>query len=995
MMKIILLTLIALSIAMSLSEVVEKFNDKFSMEVTPERYRRSVQSRSEEFDLDDQDEDDEEIYEVIRDKDVELEVNQWDYEGKKNNTVISFQIDVLEGKGSEFVCYSGQQRSQECQIRCSLNPKECQGDKKFKKKFNCSKTSQCYCKTASFYDRVVELESGLFKNASLKPQKYKLPKNIPDYVIVNGRIMSIDEKNNNKRSVKRDVSQYNADVSLDNHVLDIVITPSTLVMVHVTKHKFKQSFEMTQSFSQALPEHLFLSSGYINVVIVKNGEIVKYIDLYVIGEKICRMKDCMMCWDAYSNFKCMPSSSKFVFVFMIIAICVMLLAFVPIVFYIGAAIFQILYCPLKFCFLVTKGILKSKMMKDISFGLKDKIKKTKEYSLVEAEEGTSKKEEELSSTSQALSNNNQKADQSAQRPRPFIVFKPRNSSALLLVAFFFAIGAHACTNGIFVPSTFNNCVRISETEETCSVVSQLTFSLQDIGASACFTIVTNNTPIATIEVKFVSERVRLITTADYITATHDGYFQSVRKCSEKSSCPEECDPYYPGKFVGSRYTPPRDDGPIDDPKVTGWPGKTTCYRSAGDGCSWNGCQECGDPCVFSSYGLYVYNPRTVTSISYQERDPKLMVIACPNGKDCQTSTISVKGTPTASVYGYVTMIGSLQGQFIDFGNKKIIVEDKTSIHLKEACAVGAPVAGAVGDIQSDSIPRMMGGGFNAFQYAEDIVTRLDSKRSTTYTFKQAGSRQLDDSSKLPVVYSGNTWSLGEDGYIGADLKTTGAVLGIYQSSEELTFTRTINQICPRFSVKNASGCYNCSSGSSVLISARSVCMPGLVIVSITEENPVLFTKSIALTNSLSDFVLQIATNQRQNKFTLTLASTIDAIEKVSLTVEFTAIEYIEIQPPNNTENSNGTKDTGGGGDFSLSNIFKDPFKAVGDFFKDMASGKLSWWLILAFVVLIVIALIVIAVIVVPIIWQTMPVIRASSVVLGQSIMAKLGKQKTL
>jgi len=675
----------------------------------------------------------------------------------------------------------------------------------------------------------------------------------------------------------------------------------------------------------------------------------------------------------------MPRVQQFIFVVMIMAFCVMLLAFMPITFYILAALFQIVWFPIRIIYKIFKGCYKSKMTKDIWGFIKDKTKRTKDYALVEsAEEGRSK-------TPPAEN----------KEPKFRLSFRTRGAAPLLLVAFFFAIGANACTSGLFVSSTFTNCVRISEAEERCDIVSQLSFTLQNIGAESCFIIQNNGTTVGSVKIKFLAEYAYLSTAADYATGCWRGCYQSVRKCAEKTSCPQYCDPTYPGKYVGSRNTPWTNDGPIDDPCVLTWPGFTTCSRN-GEGCSWNGCQDCAKPCVFSSYGIVPSNEAWVMSISTQNRQPKIEVESCDQSSVCVKQVIDILGLVTQTTYGKVQIIGTLSGKYIDFGNKKFIIRDANNIYLKEASPVGGPIAGAIGDIQSTSPQKLMSGNPNAFTFDRNIVTLNHREKSDDYTFRTPGCEQLDDASKLPLSYAGETWYFSENGFISSDLKTAGALLGTFEINGEMKFSRTVNEVCPKIQSTTQSGCFNCSAGSTIIVNARSVCMPGLAQVSLeAASNVILLTPSIALTNSWKEFVISIQTNKAANDFTLVLQS---GSNRVTQNIVFTAIPYVEINQPNNTDSpGNGTKDTdGGGGGFNIGDLFKNPFKAIGEFFKDLASGKLSWWLILLFVILMVVALIVIAVIVVPLIFQFAPLI--STFAEGASIFIRskfpAGKAKT-
>lgn len=979
-MKFVIIILLAIVLVQAFSlPDLSSFKMRSQREESPE----FIEEEEDEF-VDDSEIDDE-MVELRFNKTLRME-KTWVYKNKKSDRVLISDSLIIEfGKGNKFICYQGSAPSTECQEKCNLSPKHCNGDKKFRRKFNCSKQDdQCYCKTVKSTENIIELESSEESNATQELIPFEIPANVPRVVPFNGRILDFTSQ---KSKTKRDVSGITCDISIDQQVLDIVINPPTLVTVHVSKGKFKTSFEMTNFFSQRLPLEVFMSSDYVSVIVLKDGEAVKYVDLYVIGEKICRMRDCIMCWDAYSNFKCMPRAQQFVFVVMIMALSIMLLAFMPVTVYILAALIQVLWFPIKITFKILKGCATSKMSKDMWSFIKDKSKKTKDYALVQsAEEGRA-----------SPKNPNKDQDEEDQTEQKVfrLSFRPRGPSTLLLVAFFFVIGANACTSGLFVSSTFNNCVRFSETEERCDVISQLSFTLQTIGAESCFTIQNNGSTVGTVNIKFLSEYVYVSTSADYATGCWRGCYQSVRKCAEKSSCPESCDPSYPGKYVGSRENPPRNDGPIDDPCVLSWPGYTTCSRG-GSGCSWNGCDSCANPCVFSSYGIVPSNEAWVMSIASQTRQPKVEIESCDQFSVCSKTIVDILGLVTPTTYGKVQIIGSLSGKIIDFGNKKFIVRDNNNVWLKEASPVGGPIAGSIGDIQSSSPQKLMSANPNAFTFDRNIVTLSHRERSDDYTFKTPGCTQLDDSSKLPLSYSGETWYMSSNGYISSDLKSAGALLGTFEISGELKFSRTVNEVCPRIQSTTQSGCYNCSAGSTIILSARSVCMSGIAQVSIrNSQSVILLTPSIALTNSWKDFVISIQTNVAVNNFDLMIQS---GSNNVSTTISFVAIPYVEITQPNNTDNpGNGTKDTGGGGGFEIGDLFKSPFKAIGEFFKDLASGKLSWWLILLFVGLVVVALIVIAVIVVPLIFQFAPLIstfaQGASIYLRSKFPAK--KTKTV
>jgi len=133
-----------------------------------------------------------------------------------------------------------------------------------------------------------------------------------------------------------------------------------------------------------------------------------------------------------------------------------------------------------------------------------------------------------------------------------------------------------------------------------------------------------------------------------------------------------------------------------------------------------------------------------------------------------------------------------------------------------------------------------------------------------------------------------------------------------RTTKHFSVTRVANIVCPIFHVLNTTGCYGCSIGFEIEISAYSECLAGPATTSLKGTRAQITSSVVELTNTAQTFVLQASAQRSPQNLELCLHGT---KEQVCQTFEIDLVFVEEITTLNeehtaeavNVESSNFIK----------------------------------------------------------------------------------------
>lgn len=413
---------------------------------------------------------------------------------------------------------------------------------------------------------------------------------------------------------------------------------------------------------------------------------------------------------------------------------------------------------------------------------------------------------------------------------------------------------------------------------------------------------------------------------------------------------------------------------------------------------------CDQSCVYSRFDITpaIFNIVINSSGQFNSLNPPSFVQVYQPSQFVQQPTVSLvisdtSGNVLYSISAEITgqnyqsgpfslqIIGTFSGSLTEFGSNSVIISIANGeAWYGQASLVNSPVAGSIGEVQGQNWQAMENGAsyfgynppqglsdgsqffhgvpeWNYLKYDPSLIQASYGGQSTNYAFAgSALNSLLGLYPKFPQTIGGNLWDVNAllisstTGIYSANmssiLSSSAAVYVTLGCTNSITVTRTINVVCPVASYLNASGCYTCTMGSTVLISAKSVCSDGPVIVSASDPNIVVNTNVLILNSTLTTFVVQLQTPYSANSFYLILTG---SGSNTSVLVSFTATLYNPLGNNTGYNSSGGTNNTGTGG----INFPGISFANAGAFFGSLFSGAWSWWQYLVAAVAVVVTVV--------------------------------------
>jgi len=530
-------------------------------------------------------------------------------------------------------------------------------------------------------------------------------------------------------------------------------------------------------------------------------------------------------------------------------------------------------------------------------------------------------------------------------------YKPEPSDGAKLLVVIFAFGlfagsaprafAQSCGSGILVTGNQTNCVNTGSTQSCDTVFAIEAATIPSVGLSLCFTIVdSKGKPLAHGFVEYTQLYRSIQLDHLYDTAAWGGYYQNKYGCdpSIDTPCPGNC----PALFTND----PTAGGTISDSNIISYPGVAGCRRSGG---GWT--QGCGSPgctgCVYTAWAL-VPNSTTsptqasVYSLGQRFNTPTLtLTIVDASG----TSSVNTTTNTNSAVLGNFTLqiVGSLSDTPTEFGTNKVVyLLDTQDAILAPTSDLNVPVAGSIGDIQGSSISTIMAGGKTAFIYANDIATLVPNPESTTVNFLTSGLSTASIYPVFPQTVGGQIYAYNNFlNQLYSIATQSSAIVFTLTSSTPITITRTINLVCPKFTLQNITGCYQCSSGWSMSVLISSTCADGPVSVSLDSSGSdsqyqSINTPYLDITTTPTVYVIYGKTSVMNQNVCVNITGN---TASQSACIPFTAT-YVNNTAPLD-QNQGNTSDPNSV--YHSNNSFVNAFLQVGAWFERVFSGLGAWW----------------------------------------------------
>lgn len=736
--------------------------------------------------------------------------------------------------------------------------------------------------------------------------------------------------------------------SLEDERLKVLMSPEQEYHIIVRKEEYSDVFQLKKSVEYVdLPSFLFIKSGELVISFFIDGKKRDDYTLPITGRAVCRIKDCIICWDAMSNWSCLPTTYKFFFVAIMMLICVLIVSLLPVTIQIIVAMLRCCIQPLFLLIWLVTGLKRTKFSRDLRKGLAERFKKAKSYYLTPETDPESQDPTEVENSDETdilmneirEENRNRKVVKSVTSGIKISNYgrAPMSTISVMMILCFTNVYADSyidseahCTTGLTLSSQVTNCIKLSQTSEECVVGMEALFTVQKPGQTACFTLTDeNNDPIARgyIKYEYVMDTISLATA--YYTADWRGSYETNMRCRTAGACTGNNCENLNGLNDKTAY------GELTGHEVVNFPGEVGCR----DGPSGIPCFFPAPSCIFSAYGLVPQGAiHKVSRMSQRQRKPIAIIEIVDMEDNAYVSdTFAVGETQTVNGITF-QLIGTFSGDMAEFEQKKIL-EDGTNTYLIEASDPGFPAQGNIGDIQASSTAALSTSGKNNFIFDPQVATKVLHSKSDQYTFKAAGIHTKTMYSKLPASIGGSIWN--KDGNFFRSNTTDGGALAMRLFSQTaFKVVRTTNAVCPVATFLNATGCFNCEIGAVAYIKARSTCLVGGVLLKTDKEDEIILsTTSMSLSTTDAVHRIDFKTSVPYNDFNLMLV----AYDTHILNVKFTAVEYV---PLRNDTNQNGTKidptDSVGGSSFDWNSLW-NWVNEIPAFFDRIIEGTGKWW----------------------------------------------------
>jgi hypothetical protein len=751
---------------------------------------------------------------------------------------------------------------------------------------------------------------------------------------------------------KRDHEAEDVTVILDNRT--VVATFSDVNSTHfvmVRKNDYSSYEEVTGLvYRLEVPDTVWLTSGYLLVQLYSGKTLLKEESFPVVAVVTCRMHDCIICLDAFENWKCLPALYKAVIIGMLITLFTLFICLLPhTIRIIWFFVYYFLWMPIAFCFNFSRKFRKVPAIRDASRKMSDRVSRAKKYFTPDDES----KDIELNEGSGNSSGDGLPrvldSDSSAgsARSRPT---GSRSSSRLFsfgIIAMMCISGINAqCSSGTVIPVELKSCVSDGPGKQACDMEFEAEITIPYTGGKACLSLTANDQVVTHIEMTY-SKMTEIVNINHlYYTSGWSIDSQSKHRCRSAGNCVDtKCE-----KISQDDYNA---YGELDKDTILNVPGLVSCTRKSG-GLAY-GCGLPAAGCIFGRYGIEpngpIYDVAELVTLKHQ---PTLsVVLSGSKGNVYDEEDVDIVGIDDKFYAVDVLIDGNLEGDLTLFGDRKAIAGNGYH-YIGFASTVNSPTHNLPGDIQANS-PEDFSTGLNrdSFIWDETMISTMAQDTEYTYTSTSQGISTIASAAnwKLPLIVDGNNWYF-EDNLLKANVQDGGALVFTVKSDGNFGAIVYSDVVCPKAVLNHVSGCYGCPQGSVANITLTSVCKSGLVLVTASDAEISIWSTAVnALASADSPTVSRIVLiafdpNSAEVNFDMHFLGNggNDTVH-----IEFTAIQIADVVNETvDTSTDLESKARSG----SIWDDIEDFFaKTIPDFFDGIFKGSGSWWEYLIFAAL--------------------------------------------
>jgi hypothetical protein len=686
-----------------------------------------------------------------------------------------------------------------------------------------------------------------------------------------------DASENYEESIKRfypnPIQTNNVFVTLVNNVLNVQqLDPLINLMVFVNKDDVSQILTCNVSIcSFIVPPRCFMISGYLDVMVTDGISNVYFQDSFYLYSNIVCIRSTKLLWFFdFATWSCLTGTEKFIAVVIILMIIWFLLFLLRWIWCFLVWIFLLLTLPFRLANDTRKGMIESESYKKVLVWY-DKYLGTSKYDI---EAASSKKADEMNV---AQARNANERLYSANAIPPYELGKGsydyRNGKLWYVVTICCLItcaNAQFCTNGLTMSFKTDSCTKFPNNTLSCSGIATLAGTLPFVSSSVCFNLMSGTTVMGSGFVTYEAMSNVVTMATQYYTSSWTLASQSVRNCPSVGRCGVStaggCPNITNDKTMG---------GTLTDPLVLSFPGNSGCMSSSG--CWTYGCFICTSACIFWGWGAVPVGD--VFSVMSPIKSTLIPNISMTIGG--QTVWVAANNDLQYVNDIGIAVTGSLNGPTTIFGSNNLVVGNDA--YLCQTSPVNNPMPGTIGEIQSNSAVNLQLSNPSGFLVSPTLVSMTQVNNKAVFNTIPQGiansNTPLPFCTELPSMYAGDLWYYNGD-FLQSQLTSPGPVNFQVQTTSDFTFTTIIGLACPTMSVKETSGCYGCSLGSVINVTAKSTCLAAvcsLAARNLNDDNPYssvnLYTTSVSLGQEDEDFIINFQTSNSNNDFRICVVCT--------------------------------------------------------------------------------------------------------------------------
>lgn len=822
------------------------------------------------------------------------------------STIRTTQVVKTTGLLNAYHCMTGSSRDMRCEVAC-LGQREDRGPsgRSHHHLFSCGLSVNCTCQqqnvstTWQTFDHfnIVNINSTTCRFGVLDSPK--------------GWVSPFEHR-------KRDASS--AFVVDYGNVIGIMLSPPSSFIMRVSCNDWSivQSINSTDQYNYTLPQGLMLGGGDVLIEVWNtNGLIARKTISITVPDRCTVVNSCVVCVEVFDNWKCVPSSLKYLMFMMGLVLLVVFASLIPAAIYVLGFLISVIIMLAKFSWKLVTQAHRTRMAK--YFGqkagtVKDMVGSALEVDEMEAQVGPVRVRGRAPSIKEAL------------------------MMAMMLAS------AHACDNAVTGVFNLVDCVD-NGSSKNCAVSFNVQLNFGSVGTTSCMAIQAPElTSPLNLEITWEAQTVRGIPVLQYFSSDWEGQSFSTEVCPATTHCSAsgQCDPVMAGDTSL--------DSMISGVYV-GNPGISTCDSGSAD---LGGCFLQTGTCIYSRYTLKptLFSFPVYLISEYYTWYTFRAVLSGPDGVvfdrefEVQQLDTSLPFVYNGQNYGFNF---KLNGQFVsqDTSLDKIgyVLVANNAARIA-ASPAGNPTKGLIGDIQSlQPIPLGVAAS-DAFIFDTSMITKSVSGLSTTYSFAMSGlQNQIHQPlfQPFPLHLGADIWEAEENhpgscDYIDAcefhvqTNTTTGGALSIgFKTNTPLNITQTISVVCPQITSSIMSGCYNCIQKPQVELKLKSTCAAGTVLFRSTNDNVGLLKSNAQIGTTESTVIINFITTNQEVAFDVCAQGS--GGEVCSPVVgTLTATNMTLGDTSNRTDGTMMVFDASSSTDLDLAKAFNDVFSGLG-----------SWW----------------------------------------------------